>query len=170
MWCWGPHAFLLQESMLPLSHTLTSYLHLYSSYLHVEEIISITDSIWFFSLSVSSIILTTDGADGAFYPDEIQRPPGRVPSWEDNVVCSQPARNLSRPDGLEDPEDSRVNGVFIVWACLLLCFWLSGVLGGVCVCGKTKFAFAWDCLLHFFEKSVFENPTSIFFFFFFWAT
>ncbi|KAH0509478.1 Tax1-binding protein 1-like protein [Microtus ochrogaster] len=48
-----------------------------------------------------------DGADGAFYPDEIQRPPVRVMSWEDNVVCSQPARNLSRPDGLEDPEDSR---------------------------------------------------------------
>ncbi|XP_064431191.1 tax1-binding protein 1 isoform X6 [Mirounga angustirostris] len=50
-----------------------------------------------------------DGADGAFYPDEIQRPPLRVPSWglEDNVVCSQPARNLSRPDGLEDPEDSK---------------------------------------------------------------
>ena len=40
---------------------------------------------------------TRDGADGAFYPDEIQRPPVRVPSWglEDNVVCSQPARNLS---------------------------------------------------------------------------
>ncbi|XP_055467769.1 tax1-binding protein 1 isoform X2 [Psammomys obesus] len=50
---------------------------------------------------------TRDGADGAFYPDEIQRPPVRVASWEDNVVCSQPARNLSRPDGLEDPEDSR---------------------------------------------------------------
>ncbi|KAL1768193.1 tax1-binding protein 1 isoform X1 [Sigmodon hispidus] len=50
---------------------------------------------------------TRDGADGAFYPDEIQRPPVRVLSWEDNVVCSQPARNLSRPDGLEDPEDSR---------------------------------------------------------------
>ncbi|XP_053464420.1 tax1-binding protein 1 isoform X2 [Nycticebus coucang] len=52
---------------------------------------------------------TRDGADGAFYPDEIQRPPLRVPSWglEDNVVCSQPARNLSRPDGLEDPEDSK---------------------------------------------------------------
>ncbi|KAM5271208.1 tax1-binding protein 1 isoform 5-T5 [Ctenodactylus gundi] len=47
------------------------------------------------------------GADGAFYPDEIQRPPVRVPSWEDNVVCSQPARNLSRPDGLEDPEESK---------------------------------------------------------------
>ncbi|KAM7121549.1 tax1-binding protein 1 isoform 1-T1 [Molossus nigricans] len=52
---------------------------------------------------------TRDGADGAFYPDEIQRPPVRIPSWglEDNVVCSQPARNLSRPDGLEDPEDSK---------------------------------------------------------------
>ncbi|XP_053121015.1 tax1-binding protein 1 isoform X2 [Hemicordylus capensis] len=51
---------------------------------------------------------TRDGADGAFCPDEIQRPPVRAPSWglEDNVVCSQPARNLSRPDGLEDPEDS----------------------------------------------------------------
>ncbi|XP_061443596.1 tax1-binding protein 1 isoform X1 [Rhineura floridana] len=51
---------------------------------------------------------TRDGADGAFYPDEIQKPPVRLPSWEleDNVVCSQPARNLSRPDGLEDPEDS----------------------------------------------------------------
>ncbi|XP_020849019.1 tax1-binding protein 1 isoform X2 [Phascolarctos cinereus] len=49
-----------------------------------------------------------DGADGAFYPDEIQRPPVRMFLWEleDNVVCSQPARNLSRPDGLEDPEDS----------------------------------------------------------------
>ncbi|XP_072820871.1 tax1-binding protein 1 isoform X3 [Vicugna pacos] len=52
---------------------------------------------------------TRDGADGTFYPDEIQRPPVRVPSWGlgDNVVCSQPARNLSRPDGLEDPEDSK---------------------------------------------------------------
>ncbi|XP_067418113.1 tax1-binding protein 1 isoform X4 [Emydura macquarii macquarii] len=51
---------------------------------------------------------TRDGADGAFYPEEIQRLPARTSSWEleDNVVCSQPARNLSRPDGLEDPEDS----------------------------------------------------------------
>ncbi|XP_028927094.1 tax1-binding protein 1 isoform X1 [Ornithorhynchus anatinus] len=51
---------------------------------------------------------TRDGADGAFYPDEIQRPPTRTSPWglEDNVVCSQPARNLSRPDGLEDLDDS----------------------------------------------------------------
>ncbi|XP_036614602.1 tax1-binding protein 1 isoform X2 [Trichosurus vulpecula] len=50
---------------------------------------------------------TRDGADGAFCPDEIQRPPVRTFLWEleDNVVRSQPARNLSRPDGLEDPED-----------------------------------------------------------------
>ncbi|XP_037692889.1 tax1-binding protein 1 [Choloepus didactylus] len=54
---------------------------------------------------------TKDGAGGAFHQDEIQRPPVRVPSWglEDNVVCSQPARNLSRPDGLEDSEDSKEN-------------------------------------------------------------
>ncbi|XP_008059181.1 tax1-binding protein 1 isoform X2 [Carlito syrichta] len=61
------------------------------------------------ALSNAQPVLQYDGADGAFYPDEIQRPPVRVPSWglEDNVVCSQPARNLSRPDGLEDPEDSK---------------------------------------------------------------
>ncbi|KAM9023725.1 tax1-binding protein 1 isoform 3-T5 [Ara ararauna] len=49
-----------------------------------------------------------DGADGAFNPDDIQRPPVRTSFWEleDDVVCSQPSRNLSRPDGLEDPEDS----------------------------------------------------------------
>uniref|UniRef100_A0A8C8RM34 Tax1 binding protein 1 n=1 Tax=Pelusios castaneus TaxID=367368 RepID=A0A8C8RM34_9SAUR len=51
---------------------------------------------------------TRDGADGAFYPEAVQRLPVRTSSWEleDNVVCSQPARNLSRPDGLEDPEDN----------------------------------------------------------------
>lgn len=50
---------------------------------------------------------TRDGADGAFNPDEIQGPPARPPSWSlvDKVVCSQPARNLSRPDGLEDPDE-----------------------------------------------------------------
>ncbi|XP_075068377.1 tax1-binding protein 1 [Mixophyes fleayi] len=51
---------------------------------------------------------TRDGADGAFNPDEVQGPPVRAPalSLEDKVVCSQPARNLSRPDGLEDPDDN----------------------------------------------------------------
>ncbi|CAJ0966441.1 unnamed protein product [Ranitomeya imitator] len=51
---------------------------------------------------------TRDGADGALNPDEVQGPPARPPSWSliDKVVCSQPARNLSRPDGLEDPDDN----------------------------------------------------------------
>ncbi|KAM6102070.1 tax1-binding protein 1 isoform 4-T5 [Theristicus caerulescens] len=55
-----------------------------------------------------------DGADGAFNPDEIQRPPVRTSFWEleDDVVCSQPSRNLSRPDGLEDPEDSNASYLF----------------------------------------------------------
>ncbi|XP_077347477.1 tax1-binding protein 1 isoform X4 [Lithobates pipiens] len=51
---------------------------------------------------------TRDGADGAFNPDEVQGPPAQAPLWEyeSKVVCSQPARNLSRPDGLEDPDDN----------------------------------------------------------------
>ncbi|XP_018431772.1 PREDICTED: tax1-binding protein 1 isoform X2 [Nanorana parkeri] len=49
-----------------------------------------------------------DGADGAFNPDDVQGPPAQAPLWEyeSKVVCSQPARNLSRPDGLEDPDDN----------------------------------------------------------------
>ncbi|KAG9476217.1 tax1-binding protein 1 [Eleutherodactylus coqui] len=54
---------------------------------------------------------TRDGADGAFCPDEVQGPPVRPPSWGlvDKVVCSQPARNLSRPDGLEDPDENNLD-------------------------------------------------------------
>ncbi|XP_015666081.1 tax1-binding protein 1 [Protobothrops mucrosquamatus] len=52
---------------------------------------------------------TRDGADDAFYPDDIQRPSMRTASWdlEDNVVCSQPARKFSRSDDLEDLEDNK---------------------------------------------------------------
>lgn len=58
----------------------------------------------------------SDGADGAFNPDEIQRPPVRSSFWElDDVVCSQPSRNLSRPDGLEDPEDSNASYLFFLF-------------------------------------------------------
>ncbi|XP_067858603.1 tax1-binding protein 1 homolog B isoform X2 [Heptranchias perlo] len=48
-----------------------------------------------------------DGADGALYPDEIRRVPIGIPSWglDSTVVCSQPSRNFSRPDGLEDPDE-----------------------------------------------------------------
>ncbi|XP_060777792.1 tax1-binding protein 1 homolog B isoform X2 [Neoarius graeffei] len=47
-----------------------------------------------------------DSADGEFSDDQMPRlPPVGPPSWDSNVVCSQPARNLSRPDGLEEPEE-----------------------------------------------------------------
>lgn len=53
---------------------------------------------------------TRDGADGEFSDDQLLRlPPVGPPSWDSNVVCIQPARNLSRPDGLEDPEEQQVN-------------------------------------------------------------
>jgi len=34
-------------------------------------------------------------------------------------VCSQPSRNLSRPDGLEDPEDSNASYLFIIFSSLI---------------------------------------------------
>ncbi|KAK2855043.1 hypothetical protein Q7C36_006912 [Tachysurus vachellii] len=47
-----------------------------------------------------------DSADGEFSDDQMPRlPPVGPPSLDSNVVCSQPARNLSRPDGLEEPEE-----------------------------------------------------------------
>uniref|UniRef100_A0AAZ3PZG5 UBZ1-type domain-containing protein n=1 Tax=Oncorhynchus tshawytscha TaxID=74940 RepID=A0AAZ3PZG5_ONCTS len=53
---------------------------------------------------------TRDGADGEFSDDLLPRlPPVGPPSWDSNVVCIQPARNLSRPDGLEDPEEQQNN-------------------------------------------------------------
>ncbi|XP_028836810.1 tax1-binding protein 1 homolog B isoform X7 [Denticeps clupeoides] len=36
-------------------------------------------------------------------------PPTGPPSWDSNVVCIQPARNLSRPDGLEEPNEQQTN-------------------------------------------------------------
>lgn len=51
---------------------------------------------------------TRDGADGEFSDEQIARlPPVGPPSWDSNVVCIQPARNLSRPDGLEEPEEEQ---------------------------------------------------------------
>ncbi|XP_038653198.1 tax1-binding protein 1-like isoform X2 [Scyliorhinus canicula] len=47
------------------------------------------------------------GRDGVLYLDEIRRMPRGIPSWglDSTVVCSQPSRNFSRPDGLEDPDE-----------------------------------------------------------------
>ncbi|KPP75709.1 tax1-binding protein 1B-like [Scleropages formosus] len=53
-----------------------------------------------------SKIHTQDGADSEFLKDQVPRcPPMDSPSWDRDVVCIQPSRNLSRPDGLEDPEE-----------------------------------------------------------------
>ncbi|XP_051574601.1 tax1-binding protein 1 homolog B-like isoform X4 [Myxocyprinus asiaticus] len=47
-----------------------------------------------------------DGADGEFSDDQMPRlPPVGLLSWDSNVVCIQPSRNLSRPDGLEEQEE-----------------------------------------------------------------
>ncbi|XP_035387064.1 tax1-binding protein 1 homolog B isoform X2 [Electrophorus electricus] len=52
---------------------------------------------------------TRDSADGEFSDEHMPRlPPTGPPSWDSNVVCSQPARNLSRPDGLEEPEEQAI--------------------------------------------------------------
>ncbi|KPP78647.1 tax1-binding protein 1 B-like [Scleropages formosus] len=51
-------------------------------------------------------VVPADGADGEFSPERTSRPlPAGPPSWESNVVCIQPSRNLSPPDGLEDTEE-----------------------------------------------------------------
>ncbi|XP_077051599.1 tax1-binding protein 1 homolog A isoform X1 [Siphateles boraxobius] len=54
---------------------------------------------------------TRDGADGALSPEETCRPPPLAPPpWGGPVVCSQPSRSLSPPDGLENPAEERPNG------------------------------------------------------------
>uniref|UniRef100_A0A8C5B3I7 Tax1 (human T-cell leukemia virus type I) binding protein 1b n=1 Tax=Gadus morhua TaxID=8049 RepID=A0A8C5B3I7_GADMO len=39
----------------------------------------------------------------------LRLPPLGPPSWDSNVVCIQPSRNLSRPDDLEEPKEQRNN-------------------------------------------------------------
>ncbi|KAJ8354443.1 hypothetical protein SKAU_G00220100 [Synaphobranchus kaupii] len=52
-----------------------------------------------------------DGEDGEFPSDQMPiLPPVGPPSWDSNVVCIQPSRNLSPPDGLEDPEEHGSEG------------------------------------------------------------
>uniref|UniRef100_A0A673LAE6 Tax1-binding protein 1 homolog A-like n=1 Tax=Sinocyclocheilus rhinocerous TaxID=307959 RepID=A0A673LAE6_9TELE len=54
---------------------------------------------------------TRDGADGALSPEQTCRPPPLAPPpWGGPVVCSQPSRSLSPPDGLENPAEERPNG------------------------------------------------------------
>uniref|UniRef100_A0A3B1JLI2 Tax1 (human T-cell leukemia virus type I) binding protein 1a n=1 Tax=Astyanax mexicanus TaxID=7994 RepID=A0A3B1JLI2_ASTMX len=54
---------------------------------------------------------TRDGADGALSPEQTCRPPPVAPPpWGEPVVCSQPSRSLSPPDGLENPPEERPSG------------------------------------------------------------
>ncbi|XP_062925610.1 tax1-binding protein 1 homolog B isoform X2 [Mobula hypostoma] len=49
----------------------------------------------------------SDGAAGALFSEEMHKVSTGIPPWGSDtaVVCSQPSRNFSRPDGLEDPDE-----------------------------------------------------------------
>lgn len=56
--------------------------------------------------------LPTDEEDEEFSDNQLLRlPPVGPPSWDSNVVCIQPTRNLSRPEGHEDSEEKQNNNV-----------------------------------------------------------
>ncbi|XP_070691079.1 tax1-binding protein 1 homolog B isoform X1 [Pempheris klunzingeri] len=51
-----------------------------------------------------------DEADEEFSDDQLLRlPPVGPPSWDSNVVCIQPTRNHSRPEGQEESEEKQNN-------------------------------------------------------------
>ncbi|GAA6227130.1 tax1-binding protein 1 homolog B-like [Lates japonicus] len=57
-----------------------------------------------------SISDSKDEADEEFLDDQLLRlPPVGPPSWDSNVVCIQPTRNHSRPEGHEESEEKQNN-------------------------------------------------------------
>ncbi|XP_056236566.1 tax1-binding protein 1 homolog B isoform X1 [Seriola aureovittata] len=57
-----------------------------------------------------SISDSKDEADEEFSDDQLLRlPPVGPPSWDSNVVCIQPTRNHSRPEGHEESEEKQNN-------------------------------------------------------------
>ncbi|XP_037309055.2 tax1-binding protein 1 homolog B isoform X3 [Pungitius pungitius] len=57
-----------------------------------------------------SITDSKDEGDEEFSDDQLLRlPPVGPPSWDSNVVCIQPARNHSRPEGHEESEEKQNN-------------------------------------------------------------
>lgn len=53
---------------------------------------------------------SADEADEEFLDDQLLRlPPVGPPSWDSNVVCIQPTRNHSRPEGHEESEETQNN-------------------------------------------------------------
>ncbi|XP_032375039.1 tax1-binding protein 1 homolog B isoform X2 [Etheostoma spectabile] len=54
-----------------------------------------------------SISDSKDEGDEEFLNDQLLRPPVGPPSWDSNVVCNQPTRNYSRPEGHEESEENQ---------------------------------------------------------------
>uniref|UniRef100_A0A3P8SSY3 Tax1 (human T-cell leukemia virus type I) binding protein 1b n=1 Tax=Amphiprion percula TaxID=161767 RepID=A0A3P8SSY3_AMPPE len=53
-----------------------------------------------------------EGADEEFSDDQpLRLPPVGPPSWDSNVVCIQPTRNHSRPEGHDESEEKQNNNV-----------------------------------------------------------
>lgn len=75
-----------------------------------SDITKLTNS----SYSISLNPLLADEEDEEFSDDQLLRlPPVGPPSWDSNVVCIQPTRNHSRPEGHEDSEEKQNNNVSI---------------------------------------------------------
>lgn len=54
--------------------------------------------------------VSVDEEDEEFSDDQLLRlPPVGPPSWDSNVVCIQPTRNPSRPEGHEESEEKQNN-------------------------------------------------------------
>lgn len=63
-----------------------------------------------FTVATSLNSLPADEGDEEFSDDQLLRlPPVGPPSWDSNVVCIQPTRNHSRPDGHEESEEKQNN-------------------------------------------------------------
>lgn len=63
-----------------------------------------------FTVATSLNLLLADDGDEEFSDDQLLRlPPVGPPSWDSNVVCIQPTRNHSRPEGHEESEEKQNN-------------------------------------------------------------
>lgn len=63
-------------------------------------------------LQFSTAVSHADEEDEEFSDNQLLRlPPVGPPSWDSNVVCIQPARNPSRPEGHEESEEKQNNNV-----------------------------------------------------------
>lgn len=107
------------------------------------------NSVMIFFLSTSA-----DGADGALSPQpSCHPPPVAPPPWVGPVVCSQPLRSLSPPDGLENPAEERPNVRWLFLIIIILRFSvITDILGPLChlyICEPSYVTFSPFFLLTF---------------------